>query len=172
MCRTMLASLIAAPFIFAACAWFTRAGLPRILAALAGGLAFAVGNVGWDFLGRWQSWWWYPREGGRAYLPLFWYGAVGLSAAGVSLIGWRVHRRWGRRGLAIFVVLFSMNGTLRDWRVSRTDPEMIRFGTGARPWVADFLAWLTLMAAAMGTQTWLRGDPRRDILVRQQRASG
>jgi hypothetical protein len=49
-------SLAAAPLVFALCAFATRAPARRIAAALAGGAAFAVGNVAWDLLAHAAGW--------------------------------------------------------------------------------------------------------------------
>ena len=152
-------SLAASPLVFVACAFATRAPGRRIGAALAGGLAFAVGNVGWDLAAHAAGWWSYPALGARG--PLLWYAAAGLSAAGVSLLGWRAWRRFGARGAAAFLALFTAYGVLRDWRVASTPDSVIAFGPGPAPWLADAAGWLTLMALALGLGHALGGDPRR-----------
>jgi hypothetical protein len=152
-------SLAASPLVFGACALATRAPGRRMVAALAGGLAFAAGNVGCDLLAHAAGWWWYPGTGARG--PLLWYAAASLSAAGVSLLGWRAWRRFGLRGAGAFLALFTVYGALRDWRVARAPDSVIVFGPGAAPWLADATAWLTLMTLALGLQLALGGDPRR-----------
>src|SRR5258708_791980 len=92
-------SLVAAPLVFAVAALFTRAPWRRVLATLVGGVGFAAGNVGWDLLGRRAGWWHYPGFGVHA--PLVWYAAAGLGATGAALVGWRVTRRFGWRGLLV-----------------------------------------------------------------------
>ena len=94
----LLLSIAAAPVVFAACAFATRAPARRITAALAGGAAFAAGNVAWDVVAHAAGWWSYRGVGGGGRAPLLWYAAAVLSAAGVSLIGWRAWRRFGPRG--------------------------------------------------------------------------
>lgn len=157
----LLLSLVAAPFVLAVCAFATRAPMPRIGAALAGGAAFAVGNAGWDELAYAAGWWSYPGFPGSARVPWLWYAAAGLSAAGISLIGWRAHRRFGARGLVAFLVLFALYGMLRDWRVASAAGSIIRFAPGAVPWLMDGTAWLSLMAVVLAIQLRLGGDARR-----------
>ena len=157
----LLLSVAAAPLVFAVCAFATRAPARRIAAALAGGAAFAAGNIGWDVLAHAAGWWSYRGVGGSARGPLLWYAAAALSAAGVSLIGWRAWRRFGARGVCAFLALFTLYGALRDWRVARAADSVIVFGPGAAPWLADAIAWLTLMALALAIQLTLGGDARR-----------
>jgi len=157
----LLLSLFAAPLVFAACAFATRAPARRIVAALAGGVAFGVGNAAWDLLAHAAGWWSYPGMPGNAVVPWFWYAAAGLSAAGISLLGWRAWRRFGTRGLAVFLGLFTLYGMLRDWRVASAAGSIIHFAPGAVPWLADGTAWLSLMAVVLAIQLTLGGDPRR-----------
>jgi hypothetical protein len=58
-------SLAAAPLVFAACAFATRAPARRMVAALAGGAAFTAGNAAWDLLAHAAGWWSYPGVGAR-----------------------------------------------------------------------------------------------------------
>jgi hypothetical protein len=154
----LLLSVLAAPLVFAGCAAVTRAPVRRMLAALAGGLVFAVGNVAWDVLARAAGWWSFRGVGESGRGPLLWYAAAALSVAGVSLLGWRAWRRFGARGAAAFLALFTLYGVLRDWRVARAAGSVLVFGPGASPWLADAVAWLTLMSLALGVQLALAGD--------------
>jgi hypothetical protein len=157
----LLLSVAAAPLVFAACAFATRAPARRAAAALAGGAAFAAGNVAWDLLAHAAGWWSYRGVGGSGRGPLLWYAAAALSAAGVSLIGWRAWRRFGARGALAFLALFTLYGALRDFRVARVKESVIVFGPGPAPWIADAAGWLTLMALALAIQLALGGDARR-----------
>ncbi len=156
----LLLSLVAAPLVFAACAFATRAPVRRSAAALAGGAAFGLGNVGWDVLAQAAGWWSYPGVGGSGHGPWLWYAAAGFSAAGVSLIGWRVRLRFGARGVLAFLAGFAAYCVLRDWRVASAPDSVIAFAPGALPYLADASAALTLMALALGVQLALGGDVR------------
>ena len=160
--------ILVGPLVFLGFAFFTRARLPRILAALLGGVAAGALNVAWDLLGHREGWWSYPGMDGRGYGPLVWYVTGGLAfGGGFGLLGWRLHRRFGLRGLAIFLAAAALYGTLRDWVTSQTVAKgTIVFGAGALPWMADYAAWLTGCGLAQAIQIALRGDPRRECLAR------
>jgi hypothetical protein len=119
-----------------------------------------VGNVAWDRLASDAGWWRYPGFGALA--PLSWYGAAGVGAAGISLVGWRVLRRYGGRGLLKFLGVFTILGAIRDYRIaSGAKPAIIDFGPGAIPWLADAAGWLSLMVVAMLVQMMLGGEVGR-----------
>jgi hypothetical protein len=156
----LLASIVAAPFIFATCSYFTRAPARRTAAALAGGAAFAVGNIGWDVLAGHMRWWWYPGfEAGHG--PLVWYAAVCLSAGGVGLVGWRARRRFGARGAIAFLILFAVFVPLRDQHAAASAGAPIVFGPGSIPWIADATAAFTLMSLCLAIQLGLGGPLSR-----------
>jgi hypothetical protein len=150
-------SLIAAPVIFVVTAWLTRAPLRRIAGALAGGVAFAVGNAAIDEVAHHVGWWWYPHLGGHGHAPALWYAAAGLAGAGVSMIGWRVHRRFAVRGVVVFLGAFGLFCIARDARVAAADDSLIVFGAGALPRLADGLAGVVLMLTALAIQLALGG---------------
>jgi hypothetical protein len=155
------ASLLGAALIFVICVVGTRPGVRRLLGGLAGGFVVGIGNAMWDVWAADNGWWRYPRWPGRGYASPWWYIATGLGIAGVSLVGWRIHRRFGIRGLGVFLVLFACYGLLRDWVVSSTvGRDLLRFGPGAVPRVVDWTAWLTLTTVAVATQYLIAGQPR------------
>ncbi len=153
------ASLVAAPFVFGVAAILTRAPARRIGASLVAGLAFAAGNVGWDLVARRWGWWRYPGFDGHG--PLHWYAAAGLAAAGVALIGWRIRRRFGHRGLVVFIAAFAVLIPIRDHGVSRAAEPAIVFGPGPWPWLADAAAGFSLMALAIAVLLAFGGDVGR-----------
>jgi hypothetical protein len=158
----MWATVLAAPLIFTSCVVATRPPLRRLLAALAGGLIFAAGNLLCDVLGADRGWWWYPPWPGRGYATPWWYAAAGLGLAGVSLLGWRIHRRYGMRGLVAFLLLFACYGLLRDRVASATiDRRLLHFGPGVLSWLIDWTAWLALTTLTITTQHLIADTPRR-----------
>jgi hypothetical protein len=70
-----------------------------------------------DVFGYDQGWWWYPIEGGRSVGRLEWYAGAAVGVAGLTLIRWRVYRRFGLWGLTIFFIGLSALATTRDWGV-------------------------------------------------------
>ena len=153
------ASLVVAPLVFAVAALFTRAPVRRIAAALVGGVVFAAGNVGWDVVGLHAGWWHYPGFG--AHGPLVWYAAGSLGFMGIALVGWRVTRRFGGRGLLVFLAAFSVFCPIRDSIHAHRAEPMIVFGPGILPWLADAACGLSLMTVAMLIQLALGGDVKR-----------
>jgi hypothetical protein len=79
--------------------------------------------------------------------------------SGVSLIAWRAHRRWGLTGTIIFLLALPAYGITRDWTVSHVIRDLIVFGGGALPWIADYVAWLGGGSVAIAVQALLRGPP-------------
>src|ERR1700739_2130996 len=136
--------------VFVTCAYFTRAPVARVLAALVSGAAVAGFIIAADVLAYQRGWWRYPGVGDRGFGPLVWYAAAGIAVSGVSLIAWRAHRRWG------------VYGPPRDWTVSHALRDLIVFGGGALPWIADYVAWLGCGFVAIAVQALLRGPPGRE----------
>jgi hypothetical protein len=91
-----------------------------------------------------------------------WYAGAGIGVSGVSLIAWRAHRRWGLTGTIIFLLALPAYGITRDWTVSHVVRDLIVFGGGALPWIADYVAWLGGGSVAIAVQALLRGPPGRD----------
>ena|SRR5215475_3261371 len=149
--------------VFILCVYLSRAPAARVLASIAGGVAFAVGNVLFDFIAYSAGWWSYPELEDRSHGQLAWYAAAGLAVAGIALIGWRVQGRYREKGLAIFLLAFAMFGLVRDWAMSRTAAwGILVFGTGAIPWIADYIGWLVLTTVAIMVQFAIAGDSARD----------
>lgn len=154
---------IGAPcLVFVASAYFTRAPVPRVLAAVVSGAAVAGFAIAADVLAHQRGWWRYPGVGDRGFGPLVWYAGAGIGVCGLSLIAWRAHRRWGRTGTIVFLLALAAYGTLRDWTVSHAIRDFIVFGGGALPWIADYAAWLGCGSLAIAVQALLRGPPGRD----------
>lgn len=148
--------------VFVACAFFTRAPVARVLAAIVSGAAVAGFAIAADVLAHQRGWWRYPGVGDRGFGPLVWYAGAGIGVSGLSLIAWRAHRRWGHIGTIVFLLALAAYGTVRDWIVSDVIGDLIVFGRGALPWIADYVAWLGCGSVAIAVQALLRGPPGRD----------
>jgi hypothetical protein len=148
--------------VFVACAYFTRAPVARFLAALVSGTAVAGFSIAADVLAHQRGWWRYPGVGGHSFGPLVWYIGAGIGVSGLSLIAWRAHRRWGLTGTVVFLLALAAYGIARDWTVSHVIRDLIVFGGGALPWIADYVAWLGGGSVAVVVQALLRGPPSRD----------
>src|SRR5688572_29622694 len=93
--------------VLAVVAYFTRATWRRFLGALAGGLAVAVVGVGIEVLLQTLGFWHYPSAE-QPYGPLLMYPAIVLAWGVLALLGWRVTRRFGWRGLAVFLTVVTV----------------------------------------------------------------
>jgi hypothetical protein len=148
--------------VFVACAYSTRAPVARVLAALVSGAAVAGFNIAADVLAHQGGWWRYPGVGDRGFGPFVWYAGAGIGVSGLSLIAWRAHRRWGLTGTVVFLLALAAYGSTRDWTVSHVMRDLIVFGGGAVPWIADYVGWLGCGSVAIAVQALLRGPPGRD----------
>ena len=154
---------VAAPcLVFLACVYFTRAPIGRAVAALLSGVAVAAVSIAVDVLAHRCGWWRYPGMGNRSFGPIVWYVGAGIGVSGLTLIGWRAHRRWGLRGTIAFLLVLAVYGAARDWAVSHATRDVIVFGVGALPWIADYAAWLACASVAVTVQSFLRGPPNQD----------
>src|SRR5215469_16345204 len=94
---------------------FTRAGLRRFGAALLGGIAGGLLNLVADLVAFRLGLWHYASTH-PSYAPPWFYVTAGIGyGAVVSLIGWRIDRRFGRRGVLVFLACIAAFGLLRDF---------------------------------------------------------
>lgn len=155
--------------IFVAAVWLTRAGVRRAAASLIGVLAAAAVNVGWDWLAFRYGWWSYtfvdtPTAPLPMYVPVaFFFGAA------LGLVGWRVMRRWGLPGGAIFLAVYVVLGFARD-HVIAARGDVFVFGPGATPHIIDAIGYLSLALVVQFAMLVLAGPPKRDTLRGRQRA--
>jgi hypothetical protein len=152
--------------LLAAAAYFTRATWRRVVGALAGGGVVGLVGVGVDALAYALGWWRYPSVQ-TPYGPPLVYPAVSLLFAALALVGWRVTRRFGWRGQAVFLGGVAVLGVLRDYWWAARLPELIVFGSGLVPALADVLCWAGLAALAQAVMRAVAGSVRGDSLARQ-----
>lgn len=159
-----LLAVLAAPVLLAIIIYFTRPGLRRLLGALAGGLVFIVLNTAWDIAAHYAGWWHFPFTT-DTHAPLLFYVVQDLPwGVGGTLIGWRITRRFGIRGLLIFLVLLSVLGSMRDF-ANAASAHLIVFGTGIVPVLADWSCWATLFLLAQLTLRVIAGPASADQLA-------
>ena len=162
--------LIAASCVYAtvlvAAVYFTRATARRVAGALAGGVTVGIVGVGVETLAHMLGWWRYPSVG-TPYGPPLMYPAVVLLFSSLALIGWRVTRRFGWRGQAVFLAALAILGALRDYGWAARLPELIVFAPGIGPAFVDAACWVGLAALAQPVMRWLAGPARSDPLARR-----
>jgi hypothetical protein len=99
------------------------------------------------------------------HAPFAWYIAAALFyGAALGLIGWRVIRRFGWRGLIGFLVAIALFGVARDYMYSLTT-KLIVFGPGLMPLFAVLFAYASAAMVVQLLMVWIAGPPRSDRLA-------
>ena len=89
--------------------YFTRATTRRVAGAFIGGLAASLLGMGAIALCEAIGWWHLPFAPTPYFLPVFYLG-LAITLTPIYLITWRLVRRFGWRGLAIFVGVVAVIG--------------------------------------------------------------
>jgi hypothetical protein len=150
--------------------YFTRATTRRVLGALAGGGAVALLGTGIEALGHSRGLWRYTADD-TPIGPLAMYPLLVVAFAFLALIGWRVIRRFGMRGLVVFLSILAVVGTLRDYLVAGSLMNLVVFAPGLGLVILDLLLWAGLTALAIAVMRLVSGRSRADGLARQPRDS-
>ncbi len=158
--QALLIGFVVAPIIFTLCAYFTRASVHRIAGALVGGVAYSALNYVWDQAAFLYGWWTYPAWLGTGRAPLTLYALAGIAGGAVSLIGWRIVRRWGGKGLVGYLLFWVVYAFVHDYGGSQAfaSSQLMVFGPGLTPIIADMLWFITGDAAAL-LATLIIGGP-------------
>jgi hypothetical protein len=99
--------------------------------------AIVVGNA----LGLWRV----PIVRTPIFLTLFYLGLV-ISVMPIYLVTWRLARRFGWRGLAVFIGIVAIIGPPRDYLFAQTFPEWMVFAPGIAPLLADAATYVGIVA--------------------------
>ena len=167
--KILILSLFITAIVFAAAAFLTRAAFHRILAVLIATTPIVPGLLMLDTIAARLGWWYYPSvTTGNA--PLVWYISAALGYGGaLGLVGWRVIRRWALPGAIAFLVAFALFGLGRDYIYSLTT-QLIVFGHGSIPMLADFFAYASAALVVQLLMCWIAGPARSDALARNLKA--
>lgn len=144
--------------------YFTRPTLYRIGGALAGGaaggcLALILFNLG-RVLGLWSAS--FPREPG---MFMVFYICTAISFAPIYLGTWRLCRRFGYRGLAVFLAVVALIGPARDYLVAEKYPAWIIFSPGIAPIIADAAAYVGIIVFGHAVMRLVAGPSSKDRLA-------
>ena len=166
----LIASIAITAILFVVIAFFTHAGLRRIIGVLLAAIPIIPMVMFYDKIAAQFGWWYYPAVT-TSSAPLTWYVAAALGyGAGFGLIGWRVIRRWKMRGLLAFLLLFALFGVARDFGYSITT-RFIVFGPGLVPLLADLFAYGSAAMVVQVLMRWIVGPAGSDALARTPKPS-
>ncbi|HEV2969249.1 MAG TPA: hypothetical protein VGY55_04605 [Pirellulales bacterium] len=146
-------------------AFFTRATARRIAGALVGGAVFGVVCLGIIALGEKVGWWHFTITWKPYFLTLMLLGFA-ISCAPVYLVTWRLARRFGWRGLAVFAVFAALIGPPRDnWYMAKF-PEWGAYGPGIAPILAIAATYAIMVLLGHSVMRMVAGPARGSPLAR------
>ncbi len=148
--------------------YFTRATAQRVVGALVGGAAAGLLGMGAIALSEALGWWRIPFASTPYYLPLFYFG-LSISLTPVYLVMWRVARRFGWRGLGVFLCAVAVIGPPRDYLIAATFPKWMVFAPGVAPILADAATYVGAMALGHAVMRLIAGPASGDRLARHSR---
>ena len=148
-----------------AVAYFTRATAQRVSGALTGGAVIGLAAIGVTALAQATGWWRVPGFFSPDKLAIYYLGWA-ISMAPTYLITWRIARRFGRRGLAIFLAAVAVVGPARDYQIAAHFPGWIAFGPGVAPVLAVSVTYVGVVALGHAVMWMVAGPAARDPLAR------
>jgi hypothetical protein len=170
--RELLVAIGAYLIALAAVAYFTRATARRVAGALAGGGVIGLAAIGVTALAQATGWWRVPGFFSPDRLAIYYFGWA-VSMAPTYLITWRIARRFGRRGLAIFLAAVAVVGPVRDYQIAAHFPEWMVFGPGVAPVLAVAVTYVGVVVLGHAVMWLVAGPATADRLARQPtRADG
>jgi hypothetical protein len=145
-------------------AFFTRANARRIAGAVAGAAASGLVALGVVALGERVGWW---------HMAIAWEPfSLTLMMIGITvcfflfLLTWRIARRFGWRGLAVFLVFAAIIGPPRDYWYMRHFPEWGSYAPGIAPVLAISATYVLLILVGHGVMRLIAGPACGDALAR------
>jgi hypothetical protein len=148
--------------------YFTRATARRVLGAMAGGAAAGLFGVGAIALCESLGWWWVPYAPTPYFLALFYLGAS-ISLTPIYPVTWRIARRFGWRGLAVFTGIVTIIGAPRDYFIAAMFPKWMVFAPGVAPILADSATYFGIVIVGHAVMRLIAGPAREDRLARLSR---
>ena len=143
--------------------YFTRATARRILGAVIGGAAAGLLGLGTISLCEAVGWWRVPFASTPYFLTLFYLG-LSISLMPIYLVTWRVARRFGWRGLAVFIGIVTIIGPPRDYLIAAMFPKWMVFAHGVGPILADGVTYAGFVVVGHAVMRIIAGPAREDRL--------
>jgi hypothetical protein len=145
-------------------AYFTRATSRRVLGAMCGGAVAGAISMAIIALCKALGWWRMPIA--STPLSLLLYFAISISVSPIYLVTWRLARRFGWRGLAIFTGIVTIIGAPRDYFIAAKFPQWMVFSPGVMPIVADSAAYFLIVVTGHAVMRLVTGPSAADPLAR------
>lgn len=146
-------------------AYFTRATVRRIAGALAGGAVASLMALGAIALCGALGWWRLPFVSTTYWLIMLYVG-LAISLMPIYLVTWRLARRFGWRGLAVFVGIVAVIGPPRDYLYAATFPKWMVFAPGIAPILADCAVYILAVVVGHAMMRIVAGPVHQDRLAR------
>jgi len=143
----------------------TRATARRFVGALVGGAAAGLLGMGAIALSEALGWWHIPFDSTLSFRLLFYVG-LAISLTPIYLVTWRLARRFGWRGLAVFIGIVTVIGPPRDYLIAATFPKWMVFAPGVSPILADAAAYVGMVAVGHAVMRFIAGPASEDQLAR------
>ena len=143
--------------------YLTRASTRRVAGSLAGGAAAGLIALSMIEVAEANGWWSIP-SGSVSYFRLQLFVGIAVSMAPTFLIVWRVVRRFGWRGLAIFLASVAVIGPPRDYLIAKSFPEWMVFSPGIIPVLADAVTYVGMIAAGYAVMRYVAGPDDKDTI--------
>ena len=143
--------------------YFTRATSRRILGAFAGGAAVGCFGMGAIVIGNALELWRVPITWTPYFLTLFYLG-LAISVTPIYLVTWRLVRRFGWRGLAVFIGIVAIIGPPRDYLFAAVFPAWMVFAPGIAPILADAVAYIGIVVIGHVVMRLIAGPSSKDRL--------
>jgi hypothetical protein len=144
--------------------YFTRATVRRVAGALVGGAAAGLLALGAIALCEALGWWQVSFASTLYFLPLFYLCLSSLTP--IYLVTWRLDRRFGWRGLAVFIGIVTVIGPPRDYLIAAMFPKWMVFAPGVAPILADAATYAGIVTLGHAVMRLIAGPAREDRLAR------
>jgi hypothetical protein len=148
--------------------YFTRATTRRVGGALAGAAAASLLALGAIALCEALGWWRVTFASTLYYLPLLCLCLASLTP--IYLVTWRVARRFGWRGLALFTGIVTIIGPPRDYLFVTVFPKWMVFAPGIAPILADGTTYAGIVILGHAVMYLVAGPARKDHLAERRPA--
>ena len=146
--------------------YLTRATARRVMGAFAGGVVAGCFGLGAVVFGNTFGLWRVPISGSPYFLPLFYLG-LSISLMPIYPVTWRLARRFGWRGLAVFIGIVTIIGPPRDYLYAARFPKWMVFAPGVAPILMDAATYAGIVALGHAVMRLVAGPAREDRLARR-----